>query len=150
MILRFDPAVDYIETTKTSKVKVILLPNSSTAFISSVRYPSYQCLPVTSTPISTHPSTSSFTLFRFQPSLTGMVSRACLPSKYTMHLSHADWESGPWRCRICVDMAERWREGRSEAWRGLGIRLGGCCCVVVAGTGGSVVWVLEVGEARWE
>lgn len=97
----------------------ITLPKPTSASV-----PTYQCLPRTKTPSSTHPSTHSLTFFLFQPSLTGMVSIACLPSKNLTHLSQADWDSAPWVRRIVLDMAERWREGVSDARRGFGIRVG--------------------------
>ena len=49
----------------------------------------HQCLTRLKKPIFSHSLMKSPTLFLFQPSLIAIVSSACLPSKYLMHLSHA-------------------------------------------------------------
>ena len=48
---------------------------------------------------------------------------------------------------MCLDIADRYREGRADARRGLEIRLGDCGVIWVKGR---VVWVLEAGDAGFE
>lgn len=57
---------------------------------------------------------------------------------------------------MCVEMAERWREGRSDARRGLGMRFaggwggGGERVGVKVGDGGQLGRERGLGRERWE